>query len=215
MAYVSIQQVEKLQRQNKTSFWKVCDRSKKLIINQYDGNDLEESINILNDTLQNCIGDYVIVNLYTRQPEKLIKGSTLGKTFELMVQLESKAPSHSYQHHNIGAPSYQDIIELNKKILELEHQRKIDELESNSKPSAMEKLADQLVQGNTINLLINAFMNKGTKQTESINKPDNTSETLKKFAEVDPNFEYTLAKMADYIKQNPSVLNQIKMIIGA
>lgn len=215
MAYVSIQQVEKLQRQNKTSFWKVCDRSKKLIINQYDGTDLEESINILNDTLLNCIGDYVIVNLYTRQPEKLIKGSTLGKTFELMVQLDSKAPSHSYSHHNIAGPSYNDIIDLNKKILELEHQRKIDELESQQKPSAIEKLADQLVQGNTINLLINAFMNKSKPATEAIKGTDTTNETLKKFAAVDSDYENTLAKMADYISKNPSVLQQIKLIIGA
>jgi hypothetical protein len=215
MAYTSIQQVEKYQRQHNATYWKVTDKSKRLSINQYDGIDLEESINILQDTLSNCVGDYVIVNLYNYKPEKLTKGSTTGRNLELMVQLDSKAPSNSNYHHNIAGPSYQDIIELNKKILELEHQRKIDELESQQKPSAMEKLADQLVQGNTINLLINAFMNKGTKQTESINKPDNTSETLKKFAEVDPNYEYTLAKMADYIKQNPSVLQQIKLIIGA
>lgn len=214
MAYVSITQVEKLQRQNKTTYWKVSDKSKKLVINRYDGTDLDESINLLTDTLQNCIGDYVIVTLYTSKPEKLTTNSTLGKIFELMVQLESKAPSYS-NHHHIAGPSYQDIIELNKKILELEHQRKIDELESQQKPSAIDKIADQLLQGNTINLLINAFMNKGKSSTEGIKGTDPLAETLKKFASVDSDYENTLAKMAEYIQKNPAVLSQIKMIIGA
>ena len=40
-------------------------------------------------------------------------------------------------------------------------------------------------------------------------------QTLKTFAEVDPNYEQTLSKMASYIKENPSILNQIKAVIGA
>jgi hypothetical protein len=40
-------------------------------------------------------------------------------------------------------------------------------------------------------------------------------ETLQIFASVDPNYQETLSKMANYIKANPSILNQIKAVIGA
>jgi hypothetical protein len=55
------------------------------------------------------------------------------------------------------------------------------------------------------------------KESPSIGAPASTNmnETLKTFAEVDPNYEQTLSKMANYIKENPSILNQIKAVIGA
>ena len=219
MAFISINQVEKLQRQQQCIFWKVTDKTKKLVINRYDSlTDFESSVELLKDTLTNCIGDYVIVTLYTTKPEKLEKNSTAGKQFEVMVQLESVKGFQSVPNYqSMAGASFNDILELNKEILELKHQKKLDEIEASQKPTALEKLADQLLQGNTLNLLVGAFMNKMNPTTSNgINKPASaTDEILKKFAAVDPDYENTLAKMADYISKNPSVLAQIKMIIGA
>ena len=50
---------------------------------------------------------------------------------------------------------------------------------------------------------------------EPINGNNNLEETLQKFAQVDPNYQETLKKMADYLQKNPGVLPNIKSIIGA
>jgi len=216
MALITIETVGKLQKQQQAEYWKVSDRTKKLTINRNDeGGDLENSIELLRDTLKNCIGDYVNVTLYTEKPTQLEKGSTKGKIFELQVKLES-GTHYQHNNNNINTPNFNEVLELHKKVMELEYDKKLAEAtEDKNKQKPLEKLVEKLTEGNTINLLIGAFMNKATKQPENIGSPADMQTTLDKLAKVDPNYKNTLEKMAEYLEKNPAVLPQIKMIIGA
>ena len=216
MALVTIDTVGKLQRQQNTIYWKVTDKTKKLVINRNDElQPIEHSIELLKDTLKECIGDYCAVTLYTEKPTQLEKGSTKGKIFELLVKLDSHS---NFQHQQpIAGNQFGELLELHKKVLQLEHEK--EKAEENKIQKPLEKLVDKLTEGNTINLLLSAFMNRVNKQPEQIGATPGTNnelkETLIKLSKVDPNYINTLEKMADYLEKNPSVLPQIKMIIGA
>lgn len=221
MALITIDTVGKFQKQQNAIYWKVSDKSKKLTLNRNDDHlDIESSIDLLKDTLKNCIGDYCSVTLYTEKPTQLEKGSIKGKIFELQVQLDSPSIYSKPQNNNyIGAPSFTDLLDMQKKVMELEYDAKLAEATADKeRVKPIDKLVEKLIEGNTLNVLIGAFMSK-------INKPEaisgttpgsnDMSETLKRLSVVDPNYKHTLEKMTSYLEKNPSVLDQIKMIIGA
>lgn len=221
MALITIDTVGKFQKQQNAIYWKVSDKSKKLTLNRNDDNlDIDSSIDLLKDTLKNCIGDYCSVTLYTEKPTQLEKGSIKGKIFELQVQLESPTSYSKPQNNNyIGAPSFTDLLEMQKKVMSLEYDAKLAEATADKeRQKPIDKLVEKLIEGNTLNVLIGAFMSK-------INKPEAISgvtpgandmyETLKRLSVVDPNYKHTLEKMTSYLEKNPAVLDQIKMIIGA
>jgi hypothetical protein len=218
MALISIDTVGKFQRQQNAVYWKVTDKSKKLTINRNDESQrIDDSIDLLKDTLKDCIGDFVNVTLYTEKPTQLEKGSVKGKIFELQVQLESVNHTYNKYQPQISAPNFSDVLELHKQVMQLEYDKKLAEAtEDKTIQRPLDKLVEKLTEGNTINLLISAFMNKVTKQPETIGAiPNDMKETFSKFAQVDPDYKNTLAKMADYLQANPNVLTQIKFIIGA
>lgn len=220
MALITIETVGKLQRQQKSIFWKVSDKSKKLTINRNDDSmSIDDSIDLLSDTLKNCIGDFVNVTLYTEKPTQLEKGSIKGKIFELQVQLENTNQFYKtqHQHQGINAPNFSDVLELHKKVMELEYDKKLNEAtEDKTRTKPIDKLIEKLTEGNTINLLLSAFMAKATKTPEAIgNVPNDMKPTFEKLSKVDPDYKNTLSKMAEYLEQNPAVLPQIKLIIGA
>jgi len=221
MALITIDTVGKFQKQQNAIYWKVSDKSKKLTLNRNDDHlDIDSSIDLLKDTLKNCIGDYCSVTLYTEKPTQLEKGSIKGKIFELQVQLDSPT-TYSKQQNNsyIGGPSFTDLLDMQKKVMELEYDAKLAEATADKeRVKPIDKLVEKLIEGNTLNVLIGAFMSK-------INKPEaisgttpgsnDMSETLKRLSAVDPNYKHTLEKMTSYLEKNPSVLDQIKLIIGA
>lgn len=219
MALVTIDTAAKFQKQQNAVYWKVCDKSKKLTLNRNDeAIDLDSSIELLKDTLKNCIGDYCSVTLYTEKPTQLEKGSVKGKLFELLVQLENNTTYRPAPGANIHGPTFQDLIEMQRKVMELEYEKKLTEATADKeRVKPVEKLIEKLTEGNTINLLLSAFMNKINKPTENISGPasNDMSETLKRLGAVDPDYKRTLEKMTEYLEKNPGVLSQIKMIIGA
>jgi hypothetical protein len=219
MTLITIDTLAKFQRQNNAVYWKVLDRTKKFTLNQNDDNiDLDSSIDLLRDTLKNCIGDFCWVKLFTEKPTQLKEGSTKGKMFEQQVQLDSPTSYRSTPGATINAPSFDTLISLQKQVLELEYEKKLAEATAdNERLKPIDKLVDKLTQGDTINLLIGAFMNKinKTENTASINGAGDMAETLKRLSAVDPNYKNTLEKMTSYLEKNPGVLAQIKMIIGA
>jgi len=218
MTLVSIDSAGKFQKQQNAIYWKVTDKSKKLTINRNDDlQPIDDSIALLKDTLKDCIGDYVNVTLYTEKPTQLEKGSVKGKIFELAVQLESVNHTYNKYQPQISAPNFSDVLELHKQVMQLEYDKKLAEAtEDKIIQRPLDKLVEKLTEGNTINLLISAFMNKVTKQPEAIGSiPNDMKDTFNKFAAVDPDYKNTLAKMADYLQANPNVLQQIKFIIGA
>lgn len=220
MALITIDTAAKFQRQQNAIYWKVSDKSKKLTLNRNDeALDLESSIDLLKDTLKNCIGDYCSVTLYTEKPTQLEKGSVKGKIFELQVQLDSPTSYRSTPGASINAPSFNDLLALQKQVLELEYEKKLNEATAdNERLKPIDKLVEKLTQGDTINLLIGAFMNK-INPKEQISgtgaSAGDMAETLKRLSAVDPNYRNTLEKMTSYLEKNPGVLAQIKMIIGA
>jgi len=218
MALVTIDTAGKFQRQQNAIYWKVTDKSKKLTINRNDDlQPIDDSIALLKDTLKDCIGDYVNVTLYTEKPTQLEKGSVKGKLFELQVQLESINHTYNKYQPSIASPNFSDVLELHKQVMQLEYDKKLAEAtEDKTIQRPLDKLVEKLTEGNTINLLISAFMNKVTKQPEAIGAiPNDMKDTFNKFAAVDPDYKNTLAKMAEYLQANPNVLQQIKFIIGA
>jgi hypothetical protein len=219
MALITIDTVGKFQKQQNAVYWKVSDKTKKLTLNRNDeALDLESSIDLLRDTLKNCIGDYCSVTLYTEKPTQLEKGSVKGKIFELQVQLDSPTSYRSTPGASINAPSFDTLIGLQKQVLELEYEKKLAEATADQeRVKPIDKLVEKLTEGNTINLLIGAFMNKinKTENTASIAGAGDMAETLKRLSAVDPNYKHTLEKMTSYLEKNPGVLAQIKMIIGA
>lgn len=219
MAAINIETAAKLAKQHNTIYWKVTDKTKKLIINRNDDAiNIDDSIDLLTDTLNSCIGDFVCVTLYTIKPEQLEKGSTRGKSFDLVIQLKSHQ-QHT-NNNSISGNNFALLLEMQKKINDLEWEKRMDEVTANQgKTSAIEKLIEKVTEGNNINLLISAFMNRVNKQPSTAENigaaPDDMKETFEKLSKVDPQYKNTLKKMAEYLEANPSVLTQIKMVIGA
>lgn len=228
MAFVSPEYVKQMQLQHNAPHWRVTDRTKKLVINRNESAVLNVSIDQLQETLTNCVGDYVCVTLYTIKPEHLETGSKRGLTFDLMVKLNDpfiNGPTKgSSTGSGSGSPSFTDMLNLHARIQQMEIEKIKNEYESQMavKETAIEKLINKLADGDHLNTLISLLMAKvGTKkhisQPESISGATGSglNETLTKLKSIDPEVENTLAAMANYLEKNPNVLPQIKSIIGA
>lgn len=226
MAFVSPEYVKQMQLQHNAPHWRVTDRTKKLVINRNESAVLNVSIDQLQETLTNCVGDYVCVTLYTIKPEHLETGSKRGLTFDLMVKLNDAFINGPAKGSSIGSgsPSFTDMLNLHARIQQMEIEKIKNEYESQMavKETAIEKLINKLADGDHLNTLISLLMAKvGTKkhisQPESISGATGSglNETLTKLKSIDPEVENTLAAMANYLEKNPNVLPQIKSIIGA
>jgi len=209
MAQISPQFAETLQTKHNYVYWKIFDKQKKVVDEQQKNISLADSIDQLQSTLANLSGDYCIVKFYAGETKK---GGAQPDGIDVTIKLND--PTVYHRNTNSNGVSLSDFISLQEKFfeqkLELERAR-IGNLPED-KPSATDKLMEHLSEH--IPTIIAAFMKP--KETATIGSPaSDINETLKKFAEVDPNYEQTLSKMASYIKENPSILNQIKAVIGA
>jgi hypothetical protein len=221
MAFVSPEYVKNMQLQHSCPYWKVTDRTKKLVINRNESSVLNTSIDQLQETLSNCQGDYVCVTLYTVKPEKTETDTKRGQMFDLMVKLND--PFVNVPQKGIsGAPTFSDLLALHSKIqqYEIEKIKSQYEAASEQKETAFDRLINKLVEGDNVNTLISvllAKMNKPAKQTAAISAPadDSLATAFTKMEAVDPDYKNTLVKMAEYLHKNPAVLPQIKAIIGA
>jgi hypothetical protein len=221
MAFVSIDTVAELQRKHKTAFWKVLDRTKRVEMDSQDQPiDLEQSIELLQNFLNSLSGDSCIVSLYTTAPEKTTAGSKMAKLYQLVVKLRTQDTAKPTPIN--GPFSLSDHLQLVEKIHELKMERLKAELESDQKKeTAMEKFLGSILQPETINNLIAMVTQKkqnietvsGIEAKESGN--NKLADSLRKFQKVDPDFENTLAKMAEYLEKNPGSLASVKMVIGA
>ena len=131
-----------------------------------------------------------------------------------ILEIEGIGPAYAAKLATVDITTVEGLLEAGasksgrKKLAEATEDKTIQR--------PLDKLVEKLTEGNTINLLLSAFMNKATKQPETIgNVSNDMKQTFDKFANVDPDYKNTLAKMADYLETNPSVLQQIKLIIGA
>ena len=67
MLHVTPDYVRDLQLKHNLVFWKICDKTKKAVINRNQTNNLSASIDELQNAL-NIAGDYVVVTLYNQEP---------------------------------------------------------------------------------------------------------------------------------------------------
>ena len=224
MAFVSPEYVKQMQLQHNAPHWRVTDRTKKLVINRNESSVLNVSIDQLQTTLENCVGDYVCVTLYTVKPEHLETGSKRGLTFDLQVKLNDPYVNAPQKNVAIsGGPTFTDMLNLHAKIQQYEIEKIRAEYEYNTqqKETAIDRLINKLVEGDQLNTLLTILMAKAKKphaiaQPEAIGKiHSGLNNTIVKLKQIDPDVENTLAAMATYLENNPSVLPQIKSIIGA
>lgn len=223
MAQVSPQYCSDMQIKHNLAYWRVMDKSKKLVINRNsNSSNLEASIQDLADCLEACIGDCVYVTLYEYKPEKITETTSKGKSFDLMVKINDPYVNTGSRSNISGAPSFTDLLNLHSKIqsYEIEKIKNQYEAANESKESAVDRLINKLLEGEQINTLVSILMSKVMKpatNTGAINAPANNEleKAFTKLEAVDPDYKHTLIKMAEYLHSNPGVLPQIKAIIGA
>jgi hypothetical protein len=216
MAYVSAEYVKSLQKTHDSKFWKVYDTSGRILINKCDQDiGLNASQDLLQETLENCIGDSVTVKLYTKQPERREEGIKAETGLTLKVKLDSN-PAYTQKsnyHSGIGQPSWQDMMAMSDKMRSIEMDKLRMELESDKEEhpmmtalyKAMENPAP-ILQG--IGAMISMIMNKNNSPAQ-IGQNTTTADDgsigalIQKMEAVDPDYQNTLSKLADWAKQNP------------
>jgi hypothetical protein len=222
MAFVSAEYVKTLQKTHDSKFWKVYDGSGKVVINKCDQDiGLSASQDLLQETLENCIGDSVIVKLYQKQPERREAGINAETGLTLKVKLDSPGYSQKSSYQSaIGQPSWQDMMAMSDKMRSIEMDKLRMELEADKEEhpmmtalyKAMENPAP-ILQG--IGAMISMIMNKN--QTAQIGQNTTTTqsagsieEAIGKFQQVDPDYINVLSKFADWAKNNPEQYSAVK-----
>jgi hypothetical protein len=226
MAYISPEYVKSLQKSHEAKFWKVYDSTGKTLINKLDSDiGLNNSIEALQETLDNCIGDYVTVKLFSIAPTKTQAGAQHDNGLHLKVKLDN-SPSNKAAAPYMGiVPGFNEYISLHDKLRELEIEKIKMQLEAESNPSPWQKIGEKLLENDALILAITGLITKAAtgRQAQApaqqqINKPINESneleETLSRLSAVDPEYKETLAKMTSYLERNPGVIDQIKPIFN-
>jgi len=223
MAFVSAEFVKTKQKINNSIFWKVYDQSGKSLIDKCDQDiGLSASQDMLQETLTECMGDFVIVKLYTKQPERREAGVNAETGLTLKVKLDGNPGYNQKPTHQsgIGQISLSDYLAVNDKnrVLELEKLRMELEADKAEHPmmTALYKAMENptpILQG--IGAMISMVMNK--KSPAAIGQNTTTSTTggsiedaISKFQEVDPDYVNVLSKFADWAKNNPEQYSAVK-----
>jgi hypothetical protein len=225
MAFVSAEYVKTLQKSHDAKYWKVFDSSGKVTINKLDQDiGLSASQDMLQETIENCIGDYVIVKLYTMKPERREAGVASESGLTLKVRLEGssqmgfqKQPS---SHSFIGQPTWMDMMSMSERLRGVELEKLRMELEEKEQ-SPLARIAEKLLENDALIIALTGVLGRmaGSSPQRTIAAPQSQDQsidqTLSRLQRVDPDIENTLSKMAVYLEANPSVLGQIKTVIGA
>jgi hypothetical protein len=226
MAYISPEYVKSLQKSHEAKFWKVYDSTGKTLINKLDSDiGLNNSIEALQETIDNCIGDYVVVKLFSIAPTKTQSGAQHDNGLHLKVKLENSPTNKTATPYMGIVPGFNEYISLHDKLRELEIDKIKMELAAESNPSPWQRIGEKLLENDGLILAITGLLTKAasggqtkTLAPQQINKPLNESneleETLSRLSAVDPEYKETLAKMTSYLERNPGVIDQIKPIFN-
>jgi hypothetical protein len=223
MAYVTPEYVRNLQKTHDCKFWRVYDSGGKVLINKCDSDiGISQSCDMLQDTIENCIGDSVSVRLFANKPTKSEEGTPRENGLSLRVKLPNggssigRIPQQNFQNYN--SPSLEQYISLHDKIRQVEMEKLKMELEAESQDSPWTRLGEKLLQNETlVAALTGLIMNLGAPkvaQPARVEAPSDIDETLNRLSQVDPDYKNTLAKMTSYLEKNPGVIDQIKPIFN-
>ena len=220
MAYVSPEYVKNTQLKHNLIYWKITDRTKKTVIDRNNANSLTNSVEELQQAL-NITGDYVVVFMYSEEPEKTTAGSTRGKQLELTVKLNDPYVNKGAGIGGIGLDyvinAANDRAALQLEIEKLKMQQ--NEVKPNtikeiivSNPEILQgimqfgkiaggKLIDMMSKTNTIGINaapINAELN----------------EVLSKFQNIDPDYFVVLKRLSNLITGEPVMYWNFKNGLG-
>jgi hypothetical protein len=198
MAYVTPEYVRNLQKTHDAKFWRVYDSGGKVLINKCDSDiGISQSCDMLQDTIDNCIGDSVNVRLFATKPTKSEQGDTRENGLTLRVKLPNsggsigRMPQQAYSNYN--APTLQDYISLHDKIRQVEMEKLKMELEAEQTVSPWAALGEKLLQNDALVAALTGILTKFSAP-KAIAQP--------------------LAKMTSYLEKNPGVIEQIKPIFN-
>jgi len=214
MAYVSAEYVKSLQKTHDSKFWKVYDTSGKVLINKCDQDiGLSASQDLLQETLENCIGDSVTVKLYTKQPERREAGINAETGLTLKVKLDSPGYNQKSTYQSgIGQPSWMDMMAMSDKMRQIELDKLRMELEADKEEhpmmSALYKAMENptpILQG--IGAMISMIMNKNSPaligQNTTTAETGSIEDTMQRMEAIDPDYKNMLSKLADWAAANP------------
>jgi hypothetical protein len=220
MAYVSPEYVKATQLKHNLVFWKITDKTKKTVIDRNNSTSLNNSIDELQNAL-NITGDYVVVFLYSDEPEKTTAGSTRGKMLELTVKLNDP---YVNKNAGIGGIGLDYIIAAanDKAALQLEIE-KLKLQQNEPKPNTIKEIIvsnPEILQG-----IVQFGKIAGGKFIDMISKtntpginaaPINAElqEVLNKFEKIDPDYFAVLKRLSNLITGEPVMYWNFKQGLG-
>jgi len=216
MAYVTPSYVKKMQTTHDAQYWRLFNNTGKELINECCTNiGLSASIDMLEEALENCAGaQSVLLKLYTQKPEYRKQGVPAGEMFELRIKLDGEQAPANFKNNympGIGAPTWMDMMSLSDKIRQIELDKLRMELE-NREQSPWERIADKLLENDALIIALAGLIKKPiTPAVKTISAPNNESNVIERLNNI--GFSSTdIENMANYLEENPSVIDQIKPI---
>ena len=220
MAFVSPEYVKQTQLKHQLVYWKITDKTKKTVIDRNNASSLQNSIEELQQAL-NITGDYVVVFLYSDEPERTTAGSTKAKSFELTVKLNDPYVNKGAGIGGIGLDyiinAANDRAALQLEIEKLKMQQ--NEVKPNtikeiivSNPEILQGIVQfgKIAGGKLIDLM-------SKTSTPGINAPAPNAElqeVLNKFEKIDPDYFQVLKRLGNLITGEPVMYWNFKQGLG-
>jgi hypothetical protein len=220
MAFVSPEYVKQTQLKHQLVYWKITDKTKKTVIDRNNASSLQNSIEELQQAL-NITGDYVVVFLYSDEPERTTAGSTKAKSFELTVKLNDP---YINKGAGIGGIGLDYIINAanDRAALQLEIE-KLKMQQAEVKPNTIKEIIvsnpeilqgimqfGKIAGGKLIDLM-------SKTNTPGINAPApnaDLQEVLDKFQKIDPDYFAVLKRLSNLITGEPVMYWNFKQGLG-
>lgn len=232
MEYVTAEYVIKVLTKNKISVWRLQDRNNNTI-NYYDGNDIEESMSILEESIAECVYTRMNVLGYTSvkaipQKKEDAEHRIWGKpVFTFTVKgknaqadestIKSSAGANALlpllisemdKRHQATLNHIQETNDLKLKILQMEAEGKNKRKEK--EPSAIESMLVELLPKylNGQNKPVSSEVQPVSESVDSNTEKDKLMRALQKFG--DNGFTVQdIEKLANWVSSNPSMAKNL------
>jgi hypothetical protein len=220
MAYVSPEYVKNTQLKHNLIYWKITDRTKKTVIDRNNANSLTNSVEELQQAL-NITGDYVVVFMYSEEPEKTTAGSTRGKQLELTVKLNDPYVNKGAGIGGIGL-DYVINAANDRAALQLEIE-KLKMQQNEVKPNTIKEIIvsnPEILQGIMQfgkiagGKLIDIMSKTNTPGINAAPINAELNEVLSKFQNIDPDYFVVLKRLSNLITGEPVMYWNFKQGLG-
>ena len=220
MAFVSPEYVKQTQLKHQLIYWKITDKTKKTVIDRNNASSLQNSIDELQQAL-NITGDYVVVFLYSEEPERTTAGSTKAKSFELTVKLNDP---YVNKGAGIGGIGLDYIINAanDRAALQLEIE-KLKMQQAEVKPNTIKEIIvsnPEILQGIMQfgkiagGKLIDLMSKTNTPGINAAPVNAEMQEVLNKFEKIDPDYFAVLKRLSNLITGEPVMYWNFKQGLG-